>query len=124
MKVRETARLREQLDRVERFAEADGWKLMQLVEDTTERNCNGISQDVFFPSNEEWAREPAKLRERAKIADLCHGCPVADECLAGALLRGERFGGWGGVAQPDFQELGRLWRRKRDEIGNDQEEVA
>lgn len=123
MKVRETAHLRQQLDRVERFADADGWKLMRLVEDTTERNCNGVPQDVFFPSNEEWAREPAKVRERAKIADLCSGCPVADECLAGALLRGERFGGWGGVAQPDFQELGRLWRRKC-EAGNDQEEAA
>lgn len=124
MKVRETEFLREQLTRVERFADADGWKLQRRVEETAERNCNGISPEVFFPKTEEWDSEPNKLRERARVEETCRGCPVADECLAGALLRGERFGGWGGVAQPDFQELGRLWRRQRRAAATSQQEVA
>lgn len=116
MKVRMTAFLAEQLARVVPFVHADGWKLQRLVEDTPSRNCRGVPSEVFFPPADEWDREPAKLKERERIGHECHACPVADECLAGALLRGERFGGWGGVAQPDFQELLRLFRREHPEV--------
>ncbi|MCI2421534.1 WhiB family transcriptional regulator [Saccharopolyspora sp. K220] len=112
MRTRVTAFLAEQLDRARRFADADGWKLLDLVDNTPERNCAGIPVDLFFPSLDEFGDKAQKLRHREKIAQKCEGCPVADECLAGALLRGERYGGWGGVAQPDFQELGRIWRRE------------
>lgn len=121
MRARETKFQRSQLDRAARFEGADGWKLQRFVEETAARNCNGTSPEVFFPTTDEWDREPAKLRERKRIAEECSGCPVADECLAGALLRGERFGGWGGVAQPDFQQLGRAWRRRQREAAKQQE---
>lgn len=121
MRTRETKFQHNQLARVARFEGADGWKLQRIVEEDAERNCNGLSLETFFPTTDEWGQEPGRLRERERIAETCSGCPVADECLAGALLRGERFGGWGGVAQPDFQELGRLWRRRQREMGPQQE---
>lgn len=40
-----------------------------------------------------FAETPAEL-ERAKT--LCAECPIRDECLAGALSRGEPWGVWGG----------------------------
>lgn len=112
MSLRMTEFLREHLARVEPFADADGWKLQQLVEETADRNCIGVPVDVFFPTVEENGAKPDRQVERDRIEGVCRGCPVADECLAGGVLRGERYGGWGGVAQPDFQELGRFWRQK------------
>lgn len=111
MAMRLTNFLRHQLDRAEPYADTDGGKLQRRVEETDNRACNGTVVDAFFPAADEYNREPSKLVEREKLAELCSGCPVADECLAGALLRGERYGGWGGVAQPDFQELSRVWHR-------------
>ncbi len=107
----------DQLDRINRFTDADGWVLQQEVANTPERNCVDTSTDVFFPATDEYSDQQARLQERLRIQTECRGCPVADACLAGALLRGERFGGWGGVAQPDFQAIGRIFRarRKREE---------
>ncbi|RCW45135.1 transcription factor WhiB [Halopolyspora algeriensis] len=102
----------DQLDRVARFADADGDRLQLRVADTAERNCRDVPTEVFFPATDEYSDQQARLTERLRIQQQCRGCPVADECLAGALLRGERFGGWGGVAQPDFQAIGRLFRTR------------
>ncbi|GAA4851317.1 hypothetical protein GCM10025787_38120 [Saccharopolyspora rosea] len=126
MKVRLTKFLREQLRRANRFADADGWKLLDQVETTPERNCVDVPVGEFFPSVDEFSPGSQTLHQRDKIGRLCHGCPVADECLAGALLRGERYGGWGGVAQPDFQALRRLWRQRYSDVVDepDASEVA
>lgn len=103
----------DQLDRAEPYVDADGWALGQRVANTPDRNCAEIATDVFFPSTDEYSDQQARLQERLRIQTACRGCPVADECLAGALLRGERFGSWGGVAQPDFQTVGRLFRHRQ-----------
>lgn len=113
--------LSSQIERVEPFAEADGWKLLHLVDRRDDRNCADIPVDVFFPAADEFNGRAQRFRLRRQIAEKCKGCPVVDECLAGAVLRGERYGSWGGVAQPDFQELGRLWRRKH--AADDEPEV-
>jgi WhiB family redox-sensing transcriptional regulator len=49
--------------------------------------CHLVDPEVFF------AESPADV-EAAKA--LCVGCPVLDECLAGALERREPWGVWGG----------------------------
>lgn len=119
----------DQLDRVARFANTDGWRLQHQVANTAERNCRDTTTDVFFPHTDEYSPQQARLTERVRIQTECRGCPVADECLTGALLRGERFGSWGGVAQPDFQTIGRLFRaqqRKQNsaDVGSIQDEGA
>jgi WhiB family redox-sensing transcriptional regulator len=52
--------------------------------------CRGVDPDLFFP-------------ERGGAVDAalstCAGCPVRAECLADALLRGERHGIWGGTSE-------------------------
>ena len=52
--------------------------------------CRTSHPDVFFPTRGEDTHE-------AKA--ICAGCPVASECLAGALERREMFGIWGGRSE-------------------------
>lgn len=109
---------RKHLARVVHFVDADGWALQRHVADTPDRNCANVPVERFFPATDEYYSAEKKEAEQAEIESECRGCPVADQCLTGALLRGERFGSWGGVAQPRFQELGRIFRaqqRKRAE---------
>jgi WhiB family redox-sensing transcriptional regulator len=62
--------------------------------------CEEENADLWFADN------PAEL-ERAKT--LCGGCPVKDECLTGALRRGEPWGVWGG----EIVQRGSVIARKR-----------
>ncbi len=49
--------------------------------------CLDENPEMFFPENQEQA-------EQAKL--VCADCPLRRECLAGALLRHEPHGVWGG----------------------------
>lgn len=62
--------------------------------------CQSNEPDLWF------AETPAEL-DRAKA--LCTGCPVAAQCLAGALARHEPWGVWGG----QIFERGTVIARKR-----------
>lgn len=62
--------------------------------------CRTYDPDLWF------ADTPAEL-EQAKA--LCVGCPVREECLAGALARHEPWGVWGG----EIFERGAVIARKR-----------
>ena len=62
--------------------------------------CQSNDPDLWF------AETPAEL-DRAKA--LCTGCPVAAQCLAGALARHEPWGVWGG----QIFERGTVIARKR-----------
>ncbi|MDR7302907.1 WhiB family transcriptional regulator [Haloactinomyces albus] len=53
-----------------------------------------------------FAESPGEL-EKAK--NLCTDCPVKQECLAGALSRGEPWGVWGG----EILDRGAVVARKR-----------
>ena len=53
-----------------------------------------------------FAEEPREL-ERAKT--LCAQCPIRQECLAGAVSRGEPWGVWGG----EILDRGTVISRKR-----------
>lgn len=39
--------------------------------------------------------------EQRQAKALCFSCPVASQCLAGAMDRGEKFGIWGGMSPAD-----------------------
>lgn len=51
-----------------------------------EAACRGMDIKVFFPEKGA-STEPAKR--------VCARCPVADECLASAVVQGDRHGVWG-----------------------------
>jgi hypothetical protein len=100
------------LARVARFADGDGFRLQRKIEDTRGRHCRDMDQDVFFPLEGGGETKSTKVH-RSAIATICTGCPVIDECLAGALLRHERHGSWGGVPQPDYVKLLPIWNQAR-----------
>lgn len=62
------------------------WDVIGQVDETA-LPCRSNDPELFF------AESPADV-ELAK--ELCLGCPVRAECLAGALERREPWGVWGG----------------------------
>lgn len=93
-----------------RYADRTWQELDEVISTTDGLRCRTIDPDVFFPEEgSRFAGRKAMRDERARVAQLCRGCPVRAECLASALLRGETYGSWGGVCQPDYQLLQQLW---------------
>ena len=70
-----------------------------MVNDWEERAvCRGSDRgDLFF--------DEEKIIRLNMAESFCSKCPVAYECLKGALERKERFGTWGGVDQDDLREV-------------------
>lgn len=112
---------RTRLAEIARFADEDPQALAERVDAADGRRCLTGDPEAFFPPD--GTRYPGRqlLTERRRVARLCAGCPVRVECLAGALLRGEAYGSWGGVAQPDYQVLQRAWRGQVEPAGPDVE---
>lgn len=100
---------------ISRFTTEDARQLHALVEAAEGRRCRDADPEEFFPPDGTRFSREALAAERDRIEGLCRGCPVRQECLASALLRGETYGSWGGVAQPDFQVLARLWREQKQD---------
>ncbi len=66
---------------------APWWESSGAVERADALPCHLVDPEVFF------AESPADV-EAAKA--LCVDCPIRTECLAGALVRREPWGVWGG----------------------------
>lgn len=116
---------RTRLAQVASFAHEDPQVLAELVDAADGRRCVTVDPELFFPADGTRFRGEQLLVERRRVGRLCAGCPVRVECLAGALLRGETYGSWGGVAQPDYQVLQREWRdrvRAADENEDEDDE--
>lgn len=105
---------RERLAELGELLDADPRWLRAQVDAAPGRGCRDLEPEDYFPPDGVRFFKAALLAERERVDRLCQGCPVRDECLASALLRGEIYGSWGGVAQPDFQTLHRLWRDQPD----------
>ncbi|RSM80602.1 hypothetical protein DL991_10855 [Amycolatopsis sp. WAC 01375] len=105
---------------LQRLADIDGcfdddpWTLQSIVENEPSRRCRNVDPERFFPPDSARFLGRDLLIERERVANLCGDCPVRTQCLAGALLRGEAYGSWGGVSQPDYQIIRRLWREDQD----------
>jgi WhiB family transcriptional regulator, redox-sensing transcriptional regulator len=65
-------------------------------------NCFGADPELFFP------QRGASVREAKAV---CRGCTVREECLEFALMRGEKFGVWGGLSE---RKRRRLRRQRRE----------
>lgn len=53
--------------------------------------CAETDPELWFDAN--------PVAEARAIA-ICHSCPMREQCLAGAIERGEEYGTWGGVTFP------------------------
>lgn len=71
--------------------------------------CLG-STSVMYPEQYDTEGEQA-----AKA--LCAGCPMAADCLAGALARNEQFGIWGGLTLAERRRLVRPCKRCGEPLG-------
>jgi len=83
---RERDRLTQQARRARRRAPA-GQPIVAVLPGAA---CVGTDPSLFFP-------DPGDLAAESEAQAVCAGCPVRDECHAGAVRRGERWGIWGGV---------------------------
>ena len=46
-----------------------------------------------------------ELEDIAQAKEFCLACPVRDACLAGALVRNEPYGVWGGLSEHEREEI-------------------
>jgi hypothetical protein len=68
-------------------------------------SCAGMNPNLWFP-------EKGNTRDAEMAKEICLACPVRDDCLADAMIRGEEFGIWGGVSQRGREQLRRDGRVK------------
>jgi WhiB family redox-sensing transcriptional regulator len=61
--------------------------------------CRGMDSAVFFHPDGE--RNPSRARRTARAKEVCHRCPVLDQCRQFALATREPFGVWGGLAEAE-----------------------
>lgn len=66
--------------------------------------CVGADPGLFFP-------DAADARSLQLAKAVCAACPVIEQCLSGALRRGERYGVFGGLTVEERDVL--TGRRKR-----------
>lgn len=64
----------------------------------------GVDPDAFFPERGASSRE---------AKDICHECPVREQCLEYALTNNETFGIWGGLSERQRRPLR---RQRREEV--------
>lgn len=67
--------------------------------------CGTVDPSLFF----EAAEDDPLAEEQAKT--ICHGCPVAAECLDEAMLGREEFGIWGGMTPKERKRYTAEWLR-------------
>jgi len=58
-----------------------------------------------YPENDPdwWFPERGSSTKKAK--EICNKCPVKEPCLEQALIRGERFGIWGGKSERERRAI-------------------
>ncbi|WP_331722821.1 WhiB family transcriptional regulator (plasmid) [Streptomyces canus] len=76
--------------------------------------CVGEDPELFFPIGD---TGPALIQiEEAKA--VCRRCPLIDDCLEGALERGEKAGVWGGLSETERRSLKRRQARRAAAASN------
>ena len=64
--------------------------------------CRGLDATLFFPDEEDEARE---------AKEVCAGCAVRIACLEHALASREKVGVWGGATERERRRIVRQRRR-------------
>ncbi|HEY3482444.1 MAG TPA: WhiB family transcriptional regulator, partial [Streptomyces sp.] len=63
--------------------------------------CRDEDPELFFPVG---TAGPA-LQQAARAKAVCHRCPVRSDCLAEALVSGQRAGVWGEMSEDERRSL-------------------
>lgn len=71
-------------------------------------NCNSLDPEYFFHPEGERGGPRRRRIERAK--QICHSCPVIEECREYALNHNEPYGVWGGLSE---EERGQILQNRR-----------
>lgn len=66
--------------------------------------CRGPLGAVFFPPPTT-ERKREKLAREARAKEICHACPVVNECRAYAIEIREPHGVWGGLSEQERRLL-------------------
>ncbi|RLK58369.1 WhiB family transcriptional regulator [Actinokineospora cianjurensis] len=125
-----TAFHHDRLAEVDALLPAELADLQAVLDAAPGLRCRDVGPEQFFPPEGSRFPRHALLAERERLRALCGDCPVRVHCLATALVRGETYGSWGAVAQPDYQLVRSLWRGRdstsadRDEPGGIPEEMG
>ncbi|WP_370946173.1 WhiB family transcriptional regulator [Amycolatopsis sp. cg5] len=66
-------------------------------------SCRGADSSLFFHTDNE--RGSARERREARAKEICHGCPVLQQCRRHALTVQEPYGIWGGLGEIERRQL-------------------
>lgn len=66
-------------------------------------SCLGKDTSVWFVDDEDENNQATEAKE------ICALCPVLRPCLYSAIVRGERYGIWGGLNTPRRRRLRKIW---------------
>lgn len=80
--------------------------------------CNGLDDDTMYPDEELKKTAPELYAADVEFAkSFCLVCPIKRDCLAGALMRKERHGVWGGHTPEERQDVLRRLEKLAAESG-------
>lgn len=66
--------------------------------------CRGPLGSVFFPPPIS-ERKREKLAREEKAIEICHACPVMDDCRSYSIAIREPHGVWGGLSEKERRLL-------------------
>lgn len=72
--------------------------------------CRGVDSSVFFSPDGERGR--ARYQRESKAKEMCHRCPVIEQCREHALTMGEPYGVWGGMSVAEREKYVQSRRRR------------
>ncbi|MDR0951102.1 MAG: WhiB family transcriptional regulator [Candidatus Ancillula sp.] len=70
--------------------------------------CSELDPELFFPIG---TSDAAKEQEK-KAIDICHSCPVCEECLEKAIADKQEIGVWGGTTEKIRKEMRKDFEKK------------
>ncbi|MEU6977616.1 MULTISPECIES: WhiB family transcriptional regulator [unclassified Streptomyces] len=74
--------------------------------------CREVDPDLFFPVGV----GPTALAQAEEAKEVCHRCPVREQCLRWAMDDSRQVTGvWGGLTETERRSLRRRSRRTSDE---------
>ncbi|MFP7696528.1 WhiB family transcriptional regulator [Trueperella sp. LYQ143] len=73
-------------------------------------SCNSMDPDYFFHPEGERGGPRRRRIERAK--QICHTCPVVEECRNYALNNNEPYGVWGALSEEERYNMSARRRRQ------------
>ena len=70
-----------------------------------------VNAEVFFPAGYDW-ETPQNARRAREAKNICHGCPVVNECLKDGLDKRDKWAILGGLTPHERDLLMRSQTRK------------